>query len=83
MATVKVTATKLRAELYRILDEILETGEPVEVTRATGTVVIKPALSERRARRSKRTPRPNPDLVVGDPDELVHFDWLAHWKPRL
>ena len=22
-------------------------------------------------------------LVVGDPDDLVHFDWLKHWTPRL
>jgi len=78
----KVTATKLRAELYRILDRVLETGEVVEVTRATGTVVLKPLVSEKRAR-SKRRPRPNPDLIVGDPDELIHFDWVSHWKPRL
>jgi hypothetical protein len=25
----------------------------------------------------------NPDLVVGDLDELVHFDRVAHWKARL
>jgi antitoxin (DNA-binding transcriptional repressor) of toxin-antitoxin stability system len=79
----KVTATKLRAELYQILDRVLETGEAVEVTRAEGTVVIKPLRSERRARPAKRKPKPNPRLVVGDPDELIHFDWLSHWKPRL
>ena len=79
----KVTATKLRSELYQILDRVLETGEPVEVTRAEGTVVIKPLLSERRSRPVKRKPKPNPNLVVGDPDELIHFDWVAHWKPPL
>jgi antitoxin (DNA-binding transcriptional repressor) of toxin-antitoxin stability system len=79
----KVTATKLRSELYQILDRVLETGESVEVTRAAGTVVIKPLLSEKRARAAKRKPKPNPNLVVGDPDELIHFDWVAHWKPRL
>ncbi len=79
----KVTATKLRAELYQILDRVLETGEAVEVTRAEGTVVIKPLRSERRARVSKRKPKPNPRLVVGDPDDLIHFDWVSHWKPRL
>ena len=77
----KVTATKLRSELYQILDRVLATGESVEVTRAEGTVVIKPLLSEKRSR--KRKPQPNPNLVVGDPDELIHFDWVSHWKPRL
>ncbi|MDP3231219.1 MAG: hypothetical protein Q8S33_12300 [Myxococcales bacterium] len=79
----KVTATKLRAELYQILDRVLETGEAVEVTRAEGTVVIKPLRSERRARSAKRKPKPNPRLVVGNPDDLIHFDWVSHWKPRL
>ncbi|MDP1919584.1 MAG: hypothetical protein Q8L14_25255 [Myxococcales bacterium] len=79
----KVTATKLRAELYQILDRVLETGEAVEVTRAEGTVVIKPLRSERRGRSAKRKPKPNPRLVVGNPDDLIHFDWVSHWKPRL
>ena len=79
----KVTATKLRSELYQILDRVLETGESVEVTRARGTVVIKPLRSEKRSRAAKRKPKPNPNLVVGDPDELIHFDWVSHWKPRL
>lgn len=79
----KVTATKLRSELYQILDRVLATGESVEVTRAEGTVVIKPLLSEKRSRPGKRKPKPNPNLVVGDPDDLIHFDWVSHWKPRL
>lgn len=79
----KVTATRLRSELYQILDRVLETGEPVEVSRSRGTLVIKPLVSERRKKTRKTKPRSNPDLVVGDPDELVHFDWVKHWKPRL
>jgi antitoxin (DNA-binding transcriptional repressor) of toxin-antitoxin stability system len=80
----KITATRLRSELYQILDRVLETGEPVEVTRSEGTLVIKPLVSERRKRaRGGQKVRSNPDLVVGDPDSLVHFDWSSHWKPRL
>lgn len=79
----KVTATKLRSELYQILDRVLETGEPVEVSRSQGTLVIKPLLSERRKEARKAKPGSNPNLVVGDPDELVHFDWVKEWKPRL
>jgi antitoxin (DNA-binding transcriptional repressor) of toxin-antitoxin stability system len=80
----KVTATRLRSELYQILDRVLETGEPVEVTRSEGTLVIKPLISERRkTTRRARKIESNPDLVVGDPDALVHFDWASHWKPRL
>lgn len=38
----KVTATELRQNLYRIIDTVLETGEPVEVERKGGTVRIIP-----------------------------------------
>lgn len=79
----KITATRLRAELYRVLDEVLKTGESVEITREAGSVVLKPLASERRARARRPKPESNPQLVVGDPDELVHFDWSTHWKPRL
>lgn len=77
----KVTATELRANLYKILDRVQKTGEEVEVTRASGSLVIKPKVAERRAR--KRKPKGNPDLIVGDPDALIHFDWSEHWQPVL
>jgi prevent-host-death family protein len=38
----KVTATELRQNLYRIIDSVIETGEPVEITRKLGTVRIVP-----------------------------------------
>lgn len=79
----KLTATQLRSELYRVLDRVLETGEPVEVERASGTIVIRRLESPRVAKKARRTARGNPRLVVGDPDELVHFDWSRHWKPYL
>lgn len=78
----KMTATKLRSELYQVLDRILATGEPVEIVRAQGTIVLRPSTSPRTAR-GKRGAKGNPNLVVGDPDELVHFDWSSHWKPFL
>lgn len=38
----KVTATELRQNLYRIIDTVLETGEAVVVARKGGTVRIIP-----------------------------------------
>ena len=80
---VKVSATRLRADLYQLLDRVLETGEALEVTRSEGTLVIKRSTSNRRGASRKKKPSTNPDLIVGDPDELVHFDWSRFWKPRL
>ncbi|TVR61461.1 MAG: type II toxin-antitoxin system Phd/YefM family antitoxin [Spirochaetaceae bacterium] len=36
----KVSATELRQNLYRIIDRVLETGESVEIERKGGTVRI-------------------------------------------
>ncbi len=36
----KVSATELRQNLYRIIDRVLETGEAVEIERKGGTVRI-------------------------------------------
>lgn len=38
----KVSATELRQNLYRIIDSVLETGEVVEIERKGGTVRIVP-----------------------------------------
>ena len=77
-----MSATRLRSELYQVLDRVLETGQGVEVTREKGSIVIQPARSARTARRKKAV-RGNPNLVVGDPDDFVHFQWSKDWKPFL
>lgn len=73
-----ITASKLRADVYRILDEVLATGEPVEIQRGGRTLLIvsADASTPRLARL-----RPRPDLVVGDADDLVHVDWSGEWQP--
>jgi hypothetical protein len=71
------SATDLRKDIYRILDEVLKTGRAVEVERKGKLLRIVPvdpvAPSERL--------RPMRDLVVGDPAALEHIDWSAEWKP--
>lgn len=72
-----VTASKLRANVYRLLDEVLETGQPLEIERNGRTLVIKPkeeqSIWDRLPRRE--------GFIVGDPDELIHIDWSAEWNP--
>ncbi|MGD0131001.1 MAG: type II toxin-antitoxin system prevent-host-death family antitoxin [Bryobacteraceae bacterium] len=41
----RVTASKLRADIYNILDETLKTGIPVEVVRKGRVLKIVPKLS--------------------------------------
>lgn len=78
MLPMAITASKLRENVYRILDEVLETGEPVEIRRNGRTLRIVP--DEPPASRLDRVP-PWPDLVVGDAGDLAHIDWSDEWRP--
>lgn len=73
-----VTASQLRADVYRILDRALESGEPVEIERHGQILrLVPPRLRSWVDRLPKRE-----GVVAGDPDELVHLDWSAEWKPE-
>ncbi len=50
------------AELFRTLDEVIATGEAVEVRRPGGTVRLVPSTGDSRLTR----PRPHADRVVGN-----------------
>lgn len=69
-------ASALRENIYRILDEILETGVPVEIERKGKLLQIAPLESPKKLANLK--PR---DFIVGDPEDLVHLDWSGEWKP--
>ena len=59
------------------LDEVLETGQPLEIERNGKTLVIAPkeeqSIWDRLPRRE--------GFIVGDPDELIHIDWSSEWNP--
>ena len=74
-----ITASKLRENIYRILDEVSETGVPVEIVRGRRRLKIVPADEDApsKLRRLKRRPK----AIIGDPERLVHVDWSKEWKP--
>lgn len=74
-----VNASKLRADIYRLLDEALATGEPIVVVRHGRTLRIVPDPPVRDVHALPT----HPGCIVGDPDSIVHLDWSADWKPTL
>ncbi len=70
----RVTASKLRGDIYNILDKVLETGVPVEVERKGRVLRIVPELKPSKLAKLKKR-----DCLVGDPERIVHMDWLAEW----
>lgn len=75
----RLTASRLRQDIYRILDQVLDTGVPAEIERKGK--VLKIVAVEARGRLASLETRP--DLIVGDPEELVHLDGSAEWEPFL
>jgi antitoxin (DNA-binding transcriptional repressor) of toxin-antitoxin stability system len=69
----KVTASKLRENIYGILDQALE-GVPVEVVRKGKILRIVPEVMPDKLSRLKKR-----NCIVGDPDDIVHMDWLSEW----
>jgi hypothetical protein len=71
-----LTASKLRENIYRIIDQVLETGVPVEVRRKGKTVRIVPGEPVSRLERLR--PR---EFLLEDPESIVHLDWSEEWRP--
>ena len=72
----KITASRLRQDVYRILDEILATGVPVEIERKGRRLLIVPVDGPDRLSRLPRR-----DYLAVDPEEIVEVDWTDEWKP--
>ena len=70
-----ISASKLRENVYTILDEVLETGIPVEVLRKGRSIKIVPDQKPSKLRRLKKRAYP-----LDDPESLVHMDWLHEWS---
>ncbi len=71
----RVSASKLRENIYSILDEVLESGVPVEIKRKGKLLRIVPEKTKSKLSRLKKR-----NCIVGDPEDLVHMDWLEHWS---
>jgi len=71
-----MTASALRRDIYRILDRVLETGEPVVIERKGRRVRISaddvPSRLDALVRR--------PDVVIGDSGDVVELDWSDEWS---
>lgn len=72
-----ISASRLRANVYKVLDEVLETGTPVEIERRGKRLRIVPADPPRRLERLVR----RPGYLKVDPESIVHLDWSDEWRP--
>jgi N-acyl-D-aspartate/D-glutamate deacylase len=71
-----LTASKLREDIYRVLDHVLATGEPVEIERNGRRLRI--VANEPPAKLARLVSRP--EVVSGDSDDFIHLDWSDEWS---
>lgn len=73
-----VNATKLRENLYAILDSVLDTGKPVEITRKGKKLLI--IAEDRPSRLASLEAHPD---ILPDPESIVSMDWSSNWSGDL
>ena len=71
-----MTASELRQNIYRLLDQVLDTGVPLEIELRGRTLRISPEPQRDKLDNLKRR-----DCMVGDPEDIVHMDWSKEWRP--
>lgn len=72
-----VTASELRQNVYKLLDQVLETGEPLEIERRGRRLKVVAADAPSKLDRLV----PHPGTIIGDPEGLFHVDWSKEWHP--
>lgn len=72
-----VNPSELRANLYRLLDEVLETGIPLEIERKGRRLRIVPDPPVSKLDRLE----PHPGFLKGDPEDIVEMDWSGYRNP--
>ena len=70
-----LTASKLRNNIYKILDRVLITGISVEIDRRGKILKIIPAFGQKKLENLKKH-----NVLEGDPESIVHLDWSREWK---
>ena len=76
-----ITASRLRENVYRLLDQVLDTGVPIEIERKGRVLRIVAVDADRASKLDRLTP--HPDFIIGDPDDLIHMHWYSEWNPDL
>ena len=66
-----ISVTELRGNIYKLLDEVLNTGIPIEINK--GGKKLKIMSAEKVDKLKNLISRPN--VIKGNPDELVDISW--------
>ncbi len=71
-----VTPTQLRTNIYNLLNEVLETGLPLEIKKGDKKLRIVPVDKVDKLKNLIS----RPEAIQGDPDDLVEINWMDEGK---
>lgn len=66
-----VTATELRANIYHLLEEVLDTGVPLEIKKGDRRLRVVPVEEVDKFHNLVFRPQ----AILGEPEELAAIDW--------
>ena len=72
-----LSVSRLRENIYRILDEVLETGVPVEIERRGRRLRIVPADRPGKLANLEA----HPEYLLCSANDVVELDWSTEWNP--
>ena len=73
----QVTLTNLRSHLYQWIDQLIKTGEPIEIMRHGTHIKI---IVEKQEKNLTKTIIKRTGVYSCDPDELASIDWSSEWR---
>lgn len=66
-----ITIKQLRTNLCKIIDQVIQTGEPIEIEHKGN--IVKIVRDKPKNNLSKLTK--HPDTMIGVPEDFVHVNW--------
>jgi len=72
-----ISPSALRADIYKLIDQVIATGEPLEIARKG--VIVRLVPPEPTRSWLEELPR-REGVITGDPDDLPDVDWSDHWS---
>jgi hypothetical protein len=70
-----ITSTELRQNLYNLLDQVIQTGKPIEIKRKHK--ILKIVIEPSKAKLDNLKQR---DVLNCDPDDIINNNWEKEWK---
>jgi len=66
-----ITPTELRENIYRLLDQVIETGVPIEIKYRGKKLRLIPMTKIDKFQDLEY----RPEIIRGNPEDLIHIEW--------